>query len=103
MKTLKDIKNFDEMINQVINADCLEAMKKMPDNSVDISITSPPYNVGWNNMNGKDFTRYQIVEDNMEQDDYRKWTYEILDNLIRVSKKHVFYNIQALSNNTPIP
>lgn len=29
----------------IINSDCIEAMKKMEDNSIDIVVTSPPYNV----------------------------------------------------------
>ena len=32
-----------EMINKVYNEDCLETMKRMEDNSVDLTVTSPPY------------------------------------------------------------
>jgi DNA modification methylase len=31
------------MINQIFNEDCLDTMKKMPDNYVDLILTSPPY------------------------------------------------------------
>jgi len=31
------------MINQIFNEDCLETMKRMPDNYVDLILTSPPY------------------------------------------------------------
>lgn len=31
------------MINQIFNEDCLETMKRMPDNYVDLVLTSPPY------------------------------------------------------------
>jgi modification methylase len=34
---------FEEMINQVICGDCLEVMKHIPDKSVDLVLTSPPY------------------------------------------------------------
>lgn len=30
-------------LNQIINMDCLEGMKSLPDNCIDIAITSPPY------------------------------------------------------------
>lgn len=30
-------------INEIINKDCIEGMKELPDNSVDCCITSPPY------------------------------------------------------------
>lgn len=33
----------DDYINQVIQGDCLEVMKEMPDKSVDLVVTSPPY------------------------------------------------------------
>ena len=32
-----------ELINKVINKDCLEVMKKIPDNSIDLVLTDPPY------------------------------------------------------------
>jgi len=46
MKHLKDITNWEDMINEVVCGDCLEAMKKLPDNSVDLIITDPPYGDG---------------------------------------------------------
>jgi len=33
-------------INRVYNMDCLEGMKKLPDNSIDVVITDPPYWLG---------------------------------------------------------
>lgn len=30
----------------IINADCLDALKNIPDNSIDLIITDPPYNLG---------------------------------------------------------
>src|SRR3990167_7948368 len=48
MKTLEDIKRdgWENSINQVWNADCLEAMKLLPDKCVDLVITDPPYLIG---------------------------------------------------------
>lgn len=34
---------FEDMINQIITGDCLEVMKDIPDNSIDLIVTSPPY------------------------------------------------------------
>lgn len=31
------------MINQIFNEDCLEGMKRIPDNFIDLTVTSPPY------------------------------------------------------------
>lgn len=32
-------------MNVAYNADCLEAMKKMPDNAFDLAIVDPPYGI----------------------------------------------------------
>ena len=34
------------MLNQIFNEDCLEGMKRIPNNSIDLIITDPPYCVG---------------------------------------------------------
>ena len=36
---------FEDMINQVICGDCLEVMKHIPDKSVDLVLTDPPYGI----------------------------------------------------------
>lgn len=41
--TLKDFTNWEDMKNKVIMADCLEAMKLIPDKSIDLILTDPPY------------------------------------------------------------
>jgi site-specific DNA-methyltransferase (adenine-specific) len=30
-------------INKIYNMDCLEGMKQIPDNSIDLVVTDPPY------------------------------------------------------------
>lgn len=44
MKKIEDLKIWpDDYLNQVINGDCLEIMKLMPDKCVDLVLTDPPY------------------------------------------------------------
>src|SRR5690625_6341873 len=31
------------MVNEIIQGDCLEVMRDIPDSSVDLTVTSPPY------------------------------------------------------------
>ena len=44
-----------EYINKIIQGDCIEVMKGIPDKSVDLIITDPPYGVRkkeeWDNKN----------------------------------------------------
>jgi len=71
--------------NTVIQGDCLDIIKEMNDNSVDIVFTSPPYNRKRNDK----YTHYDdIIED------YFGWSCKVIDELIRVSKGNVYYNIQ---------
>ena len=48
------------MINQILQGDCLELMKDIPDGSIDLTVTSPPY------FNAKDYSQYQNVQTYME-------------------------------------
>ena len=42
----------EDFINKVICGDCLEVMQKIPDKSVDLVVTSPPYNLKNSTGNG---------------------------------------------------
>ena len=37
---------MDRFLNQIICGDCLEVMQGIPDKSVDLVLTDPPYNIG---------------------------------------------------------
>ena len=41
---------FEDMINKVIQGDCLEVMKDIPDKSIDLILTDPPYGIGIGKM-----------------------------------------------------
>lgn len=57
---MKDIKEFE---NKIICGDCLEIMKEMPNESIDLIFADPPFN------KGKDYGN--LVNDNRE--DYFEW------------------------------
>lgn len=67
----------EDFINRIICGDCLKIMQKIPDNSVDLIITSPPYNIG---------LQYDVNPDNMKCDEYREWLKNINKELLRVTK-----------------
>ncbi len=96
-------KNMNLPINQIINADCLEVLKTFPDKSVDLVITSPPYNMGNkslgyhpNSSTGDNF--YDEYEDDIPIEKYEQFLIDIITNCIRVSK-YTFWNMQSLANN----
>ena len=90
--------------NKIYCMDCLEGMKMMEDNSVDVSFTSPPYG---DTGNGSDFkrkggshTKYEIPEiKTRKQKDWFEWQCQIIDEMLRVTKKLVIYNVQGLKSN----
>ena len=79
-------------LNRIYNEDCLEGMKKMKSGSVDLIITSPPYNLGNNHHTGN--KRINPYEDNMKESEYQDWQKDILDECYRILKEDgsIFYN-----------
>lgn len=43
MKNIKDIKNWKELINEVVHGDCFEGMAKMEDKTINLIVFDPPY------------------------------------------------------------
>ena len=62
---------IENYINTVINGDCVEVMKELPEGSIDLIVTSPPYGVN---------IAYDVHDDDMEISEYlefsRKWLTE---------------------------
>lgn len=54
-------------MNQVIVGDCVEVMSKLPENSIDLVLTSPPYSVGINYDTYNDNTTIEQYLDFSEQ------------------------------------
>lgn len=91
--------------NIIYNENCLQTLKKMPDDSVDLIITSPPYNMNLRINKGK-YTSRQIVkelstkyegfDDNLPIEDYYNLHKDIIKECVRVSKL-VFYNIAIVT------
>lgn len=71
------MKTIEELKNQIICADCLTFMKDIPDKSIDLIITSPPYNLGID---------YDNYNDNQELNDYLLGQEKILRECFRILK-----------------
>lgn len=83
--------------------DCLELMRELEDNSVDVCFTSPPYNdTGSKNDDVKEVKhnnthkKYLTVE---TRTDWYEWMCECIDEMRRVAKKWVLFNVQGIKNN----
>ncbi|WPJ30544.1 DNA methyltransferase [Pseudoalteromonas phage vB_PalP_Y7] len=89
--------------------DCLKVMKSIPDNSVDLVLTSPPYNMNLRIRNGKYCsrqivkeisTKYASFDDNLPMDEYFEFNKNVLNECLRISDL-VFFNVQILTGNKP--
>ena len=64
--------------NTISNMDCLKYLKRIPDNSVDLVLTDPPYNIGFDG--GKGWDRWE------DEREYIKWCLDWTKECIRVLK-----------------
>lgn len=58
--------------NQIIHGDCLALLKNIPDKSIKLVVTSPPYNIG------------KEYEEKMDVNDYISWCKEWFNEICRV-------------------
>ena len=68
---------FENKFNQIFCADCLSEMKKIPDNCIDLVVTSPPYNC---------CIKYDVYNDNLKWEDYLSWCEQWLIETRRILK-----------------
>ncbi len=76
-------------INKILCGDSLDILKKLPDNSIDLIFTSPPYNFGLD---------YESNEDAHDWEKYFNKLFSIFDECIRILKYggRIIVNIQPL-------
>jgi len=92
---------MEKWLNKIHQGDVLEILKEMPDEFIDLIITSPPYNKhsakrkcgktdSWRQAN----IGYGKFNDSMPEMKYQKWQEEVLKECLRVIKKDgsIFYN-----------
>jgi site-specific DNA-methyltransferase (adenine-specific) len=68
---------IEDYVGKVISGDCIEVMAKMPESSVDLIVTSPPYGVG---------IAYDSFNDNIEFEQYKLFSASWLREAYRVLK-----------------
>jgi len=76
----------DDFINKVINGDCLEVMKDIPDKSVDLVVTDPPYNMDYSGR-GKVNKFEGFNNDKLDEEEHSEWFSKILSEFYRVLKE----------------
>lgn len=68
---------IEKFINRIVQGNCLELFKNIPDNSVDITFADPPFNLK------KNYTSYS---DSLEFQEYLNWCEKWISEMVRVTK-----------------
>lgn len=98
--------NIDKYLNKVHNSDCIEFMDKLPEKSISVIVTSPPYNLKNSTGNGMKDGRggkwsnaellngYSDYSDDLPHDLYVDWQRQCLSSMMRILKDDgvIFYN-----------
>ena len=101
-------------LDRVYCLDVLKGLSLLKDDSIDLCVTSPPYNKGWwsknrNMNNGLDFRKaskcrridYGVYDDKMPPEEYALWQSKVISEILRVLKPSgsLFYNHTDLKCN----
>ena len=101
-------------LDKIYNIDCLNGLKQIEDNTIDLIVTSPPYNNFRNRRTQKNRSDYwgrtNIVydsfSDKMTDEEYMQWQIDCINEMVRVLKptgtiaynhKDRIFNFEVLS------
>lgn len=87
--------NLEDILDTIRVGEALQELRLFPDDCIDVTVTSPPYNkrrntYGWLVQNNG----YSHFDDEMSEEQYQAWQVEVLNELRRITKPggSVFYN-----------
>ena len=93
---------FEDMINTIQLGDCMDYLKNIPDKSIDLVLTDPPYGinadkgVGGFGNSPKKAKKYKGDWDNTTP------TKEVFDELLRVGKKVIIFGGNYFTDKLPV-
>ncbi len=89
------MQQINDFLNKIICGDTLEILKKIPSDSIDLGITSPPYNKGERNKGWLvKNVKYDKYSDKKSEDEYRQNQIDVLNEIFRITTEggSFFYN-----------
>ena len=94
-----DSKEIEKYINKVHCCDCLDFMKKLPDNCVDLVLTDPPYGKkASKGTSGFGSAKNRRYTDNWDNSIPEK---KVFDEIFRISKNQIIFGGNYFSNILP--
>ena len=90
---LRKMKYPEDFINKIIQGNCLEVMKDIPDKSIDLVLTDPPYGLG---IDGQKESFSKNLKHNRKKHEFMGWdnnipSKEYFDEIFRISKNQIIW------------
>lgn len=91
--------------NIIHNEDCLNTLDNLDNNSIDVVLTSPPYNMTKRKGGYADTGRYDVYQDWKTEEEYIEWMVKIFNKIDRVLNKNgvIIFNINYSIENPILP
>lgn len=96
MKTLKDIKDWKEIINEIMFDECFSSMAKLPDSIIDCIVTDPPYGMDYQSSRRAD--RFDKIALDMDIEWFPNLAKEMYRLLKDNTHAYIFCNDYAISH-----
>lgn len=91
---------FEEMINKIILGDCMDYLKNIPDKSVDLVLTDPPYGINADKgVGGNNLGKVKKYDDNWDSETPKK---ELFDELLRIGKNVIVFGGNYFTDKLPL-
>lgn len=92
--------NLKDLENKIINADCMDILKQLPDKCIDLVLTDPPYNLKrFNRKDGGNSKKITSFGDREKNWNDLPPTKEVFKEIFRVSKNQIIFG----ANNFELP
>ena len=94
----------EELEGKIINADCMDILKQLPDKCVDLVLTDPPYGIGYDKQASKvSGQKYGCAATNKRTYRATNWDNktpekEVFEQIIRVSKNQIIFGGNYIAN-----
>ena len=91
---------FEDMINKIILGDCMDYLKNIPDKSVDLVLTDPPYGINADKgVGGNNLGKVKKYDDNWDSETPKK---ELFDELLRIGKNVIVFGGNYFTDKLPL-
>lgn len=91
---------FEEMINKIILGDCMDYLKNIPDKSIDLVLTDPPYGINADKgVGGNNLGKVKKYDDNWDSETPKK---ELFAELLRIGKNIIIFGGNYFTDKLPL-